>query len=181
VTLDLAEQETLLRAARDELEAVICGRERHPLAMEEIGALAHETAAFVTLRTPDGALRGCVGTVEPRSPLASAVREMALAAALRDTRFSPVSAAELETLVVHINVLGPLTPIRAEDVRVGTHGLLVEQDSSRGVLLPEVALERGWDRERFLGETCRKAGLPTDAWREPETVVYGFTAQPFGE
>jgi AmmeMemoRadiSam system protein B/AmmeMemoRadiSam system protein A len=120
--------------------------------------------AFVTL-TRDGALRGCIGFIEPVLPLGRAVIRTAIYAATQDPRFRPVRAEEIKDLRVEISVL---TPAREIDdprlVKVGTHGLIVEKDGAKGVLLPQVPVDNGWDRETFLGEGCLKAGLPRDAW-----------------
>ena len=106
---------------------------------------------------------------------------MAVAAAVEDGRFAPVNPAELGELRIEISALGPLEPIRPADVEVGRHGLLISHRSRRGVLLPQVPVEQGWDRETFLEHTCRKAGLPEDAWREQGVELLGFTAAVFGE
>jgi len=121
--------------------------------------------AFVTL-TKAGALRGCIGFIEPVLPLGRAVIRTAIYAATEDPRFPPVRAAELEALRLEISVLTPPREIANPGlVRVGTHGLIVEKDGRKGLLLPQVAVDNGWDRETFLCETCVKAGLPRDAWR----------------
>ena len=106
---------------------------------------------------------------------------MAVAAATRDGRFEPVTASELASLRIEISVLSPLAPIRPADVEVGRHGLLLRYGDRRGVLLPQVPAEHGWDREAFLAHTCEKAGLPADTWRRPGVELSGFTATVFGE
>lgn len=138
--------------------------------------------AFVTLRrASDGELRGCVGQLESDEPLVRIVAAMAVAAASRDSRFEPVAAGELLSLRVEISVLSPLAPIEPHAVEVGRHGLAVRLRERRGVLLPQVAVEHAWDRETFLAQTCLKAGLPKDAWRQPGIGISGFTATVFGE
>jgi AmmeMemoRadiSam system protein A len=114
------------------------------------------------------------------SPLWKVVQECAVAAATEDPRFPPVSPKELPELHVEISVLTPLFPIRPEDIVVGRHGLMVTQGRMRGLLLPQVPVELGWDREMFLDQTCAKAGLPPSAWRHGATLQ-GFTAEVFGE
>ena len=114
-------------------------------------------------------------------PLLETVARMAVAAAIEDGRFEPVTEAELDGLSVEVSALSPLGPIRPEEVEVGRHGLLVGQGGRRGVLLPQVPGEQGWDRETFLVHTCRKAGLPDDAWKEPGVELLGFTADVFRE
>ena len=121
--------------------------------------------AFVTL-TKRGDLRGCIGYMEPILPLGQAVIRTAIFAATEDPRFSPVTASELKDLRIEISVLTPVRPITDPHlVKVGTHGIIVEQGGFRGVLLPQVPVENGWDRETFLDQGCVKAGLPPDAWR----------------
>ena len=109
------------------------------------------------------------------------VAAMAVAAATRDSRFAPVSARELDSLRIEISVLSPLEPIRPDDVEVGRHGLLLHYGDRRGVLLPQVPAEHGWDREAFLAHTCEKAGVPADTWKRPDVELQGFTATVFGE
>jgi uncharacterized protein len=140
------------------------------------------SGAFVTLKR-NGQLRGCIGTLECRQSLAEEVARCAISAAGQDPRFQPVRASELDDLTVEISVLGPLEQIDPADpdaVVVGRHGLVVEQGWRRGLLLPQVAPEWGWDRLEFLAHTCRKAGLPPDAWRHG-ALVYRFEAEVFGE
>jgi AmmeMemoRadiSam system protein A len=143
------------------------------------GKLAAPGAAFVTL-TKNGRLRGCIGYTEAVAPLFKVVQECSVAAATEDPRFPPVSSNELPSLRVEISVLTPLVPIRPEEVEVGRHGLMVAQGRMRGLLLPQVPVEWGWDRETFLDQTCVKAGLPPSAWRHGATLR-AFTAEVFGE
>lgn len=172
------EQQLLLRIAREALaEAVRTG------ALVEIekpaGAPEEKCGAFVTLHKR-GNLRGCVGYIESAKPLYQTVRECALAAALHDTRFDPVEPEELPLLHLEISVLSPLEDIRPEKVEVGRHGLLISTGFQRGLLLPQVAVEWKWNAEHFLRETCRKAGLPGDAWQHGARIQ-AFTAQIFSE
>ncbi len=173
------ERSAALEIARGALEAHFRGERGHwPAA----GGLAQPRGAFVTLhRREDDELRGSIGTMEAERPLAEAVARMAVAAATQDGRFDPVTADELPALRIEISALGPLQPIRPEEVEVGRHGLLISQGRRRGVLLPQVPVEHGWDRETFLAHTCWKAGLPEDAWRRPGTELLAFTAEVFGE
>lgn len=136
-------------------------------------------AAFVTL-TDRGRLRGCIGYTEPVAPLYRVVQECAVAAATEDPRFPPVREEETGGLRFEISVLSSARPARPEEVQVGVHGLVVSRDGMRGLLLPQVAVEHGWDRETFLSQTCRKAGLPPDAWRRGASLRC-FTAEIFGE
>ncbi len=170
----------LLRSARAAIDAHLRGADLP--ATESRGALAERRGAFVTLRRrEDGELRGCVGLFRSERSLVGTVVVMAVAAATEDGRFAPVTLEELPGLAIEISALGPLRPIRPEDVEVGRHGLLISLGRRRGVLLPQVPLEHGWDRETFLEHTCSKAGLPEDAWRDPSAELLGFTATVFGE
>jgi len=144
-------------------------------------ALAAPGAAFVTLHV-GGNLRGCIGTLERRRSLWSVVGDMAAAAATRDSRFPPLNAADLRALTVEISVLTPDVVIhRPEEIEIGRHGLDVRRDGARGLLLPQVAVEHGFDRETFLSATCRKAGLPASAWRDADTEIRVFEADVFGD
>ncbi|MBS3818293.1 AmmeMemoRadiSam system protein B [bacterium] len=127
--------------------------------------LKTKKGVFVTLKK-EGRLRGCIGMVEPKIPLYKAVIQAAIYAACKDTRFSPVSEEELEDLQIQISVLSSLEKIKApRKIKVGQHGLVVAKNNQRGLLLPQVAVENGWNRKRFLQQTCVKAGLPKDAWK----------------
>jgi uncharacterized protein len=125
-------------------------------------------------------LRGCVGYAMPIAPLYRAVAETACAAAFEDPRFMPVTLAEAPQLEISLSVLSRLFPIEPEAVVVGRHGLLISDGRRRGLLLPQVPVEHGWDRETFLDQTCRKAGLAPDAWRKSATID-AFTAEVFGD
>jgi AmmeMemoRadiSam system protein A len=136
-------------------------------------------AAFVTL-TQEGHLRGCIGYTEAAAPLYRTIQECAVAAATEDPRFPPVGPSEVDSLHIEISVLTPLVPVRPEEVEVGVHGLMIRKGERRGLLLPQVATEYGWDRPEFLSNVCRKAGLPPDEWRKG-AELYSFTAEVFGE
>lgn len=137
---------------------------------------------FVTWKR-DGQLRGCIGSVEPVRPLWVDVHANAVHALLDDPRFPPATADELAHLDLEVSVLSPFVPVPdpLHTVEIGVHGLLVERGHRRGILLPQVPVEWGWDVPAFLGHACRKAGLPDDAWRDGGTVVSTFTADVFGE
>ena len=180
------ERQFLLRWARRSLEAAVCGNvrgnargEEKPQPTSVPGRLDAPAGAFVSLHKK-GHLRGCIGYVHAVRSLCRTVMEAAEAAASRDPRFPPVQAVELPDLDVEISVLSLFWAVRPEEIQVGTHGLLITQDRRHGLLLPQVALEQQWDRERFLEETCRKAGLAPDAWRRGATIE-AFTADVFGE
>lgn len=141
--------------------------------------LKENRGAFVCLYKK-GMLRGCIGSLEADEPLHKTIEDMAQAAAFRDPRFAPVREEELPLLDLEISVLTPLTKIEdAEDIQVGLHGILIRRGTWSGLLLPQVASERNWDRVTFLQETCRKAGLPLDAWKDKETAIYVFSADVF--
>jgi AmmeMemoRadiSam system protein A len=128
----------------------------------------------------DHQLRGCVGYAMPVAPLGRAVAETARAAAFDDSRFLPLTGEELASLEISLSILSPLVPIHPDEVKVGRHGLLISAGAHRGLLLPQVPLENGWDREAFLRQTCVKAGLPQNAWREGATIQ-AFAAEVFGD
>ena len=169
------ERAELLRLAHEAIEVALAG---HKLELNPTSErLLEPRGAFTTLHL-EGALRGCVGYVYPVKPLCRTVAETAAAAAFNDTRFPPVTAEEAPRLKVEISVLSPLVPIVAEDIEAGRHGLVVTLGSRRGLLLPQVAVEFGWDAATFLQETCHKAGLPPDAW-ERGAIIEAFTAEVF--
>jgi AmmeMemoRadiSam system protein A len=177
--LTAGEREVLLRTARESIAAHF--QRRRPPLPATTGALAERRGAFVTLHGKDGELRGCVGLMRSDQSLLETVARMAVAAATEDGRFDPVTEAELGELKIEVSALGPLEPIRPEAVEVGRHGLLISYGGRRGVLLPQVPVEHGWDRETFLAHTCGKAGLPEDTWRKPGIELLAFTAAVFGE
>jgi len=176
--LDESQRKSLLGIARRALEGYV-GAGEIPSGEAPQGKLAAPGAAFVTL-TKNGRLRGCIGYTEAVAPLFRVVQECAVAAATEDPRFPPVSPRELPSLRIEISVLTPLFPIRPEEVEVGRHGLMVAQGRMRGLLLPQVPVEWGWDRETFLDQACVKAGLPPSAWRHGATLQ-AFIAEVFGE
>ena len=174
-----AERRALLDLARRALtESALHGKTVGvpPLA----GLLAQPAGVFVTLHHA-GRLRGCLGQVEASLPVAEAVAQMAIAVSRQDPRFAPITADELSGLEIEISVLSPMEPIAPEQVEVGRHGLLVRRGAFRGLLLPQVPGQYHWTREKFLDETCVKAGLPHDAWKDPETRIEAFTAEVFSE
>jgi AmmeMemoRadiSam system protein A len=135
----------------------------------------------VTLRR-DGELRGCIGTLVPEGDIARLVPRFVLKAALEDPRFPPLAPEELTSCRIEISLLTAPRPLSdAQEIEVGRDGLVIESRGRRGLLLPQVATEWGFDRERFLAEVARKAGLPPEAWKESETRLFAFTAEVFGE
>jgi MEMO1 family protein len=178
--LTVEEQKSLLRIARNTLESHIrTGKvaEAKPLTPK----LSEKRGAFVTLHE-QGELRGCIGYVEPVKPVYQAVNEMAVAASTEDPRFPPVEVNELDKIDIEITVLSPLRPLPSPDsVVVGKHGLVIRKGYRSGLLLPQVPVEQGWDREQFLTHTCLKAGLPPDAYKASDARLFCFTGQVFGE
>jgi hypothetical protein len=141
--------------------------------------LKEPSGAFVTLYKK-GVLRGCIGQIVARMPLAEAVSEMAEQAAFHDPRFPPVRAGEVDDLKIEISVLTALQKIDSkDDIQVGKHGIVIVRGASVGLLLPQVATEYGWDRTEFLENCCLKAGLPRDTWKDKETEIYIFSADVF--
>ena len=144
------------------------------------GRLAEPGGAFVTIHCASR-LRGCVGRTDRTLALAETVAQCAIGAALRDTRFRPIEPAEIDRMSIEISVLSELHLLAHDELEAGKHGLVIVRGERRGLLLPQVAAERGWSIERFLDETCGKAGLEPGAWRDPETKVLAFTAEIFSE
>jgi uncharacterized protein len=177
--LSEADRRALLELARQAVaEAVLLQK---PLeTIPNSGIFAERRGAFVTLHIRDR-LRGCIGMVEPVDPLGEVVAHCAAGAALHDPRFAPVQAEEIGQLQIEISLLSLLEPILPANVEIGKHGLMVSQGGKRGLLLPQVATEHRLDREQFLEETCRKAGLPPKAWQDPLTEIRGFTCEVFSE
>lgn len=178
--LNKQQQQTLLRIAREAITAAVRG-EKQPQWTIDDPVLQENCGAFVTIKK-HGQLRGCIGYIEPIKPLWETVADVAVSAALNDYRFPPVSPAELPDLELEISALTPLRKMSSPDeIVIGKHGLLIEKGGYRGLLLPQVATEWGWDKWEFLDQTCRKAGLPPGAWKDPDAQVYLFSAQVFGE
>ena len=174
--ISAADQEVLFRVDRESLEAHLKG-EKAALPQATSQPLSQPSGVFVTLHR-GGRLRGCIGYLEAMKPLLAAVQEMAVAAAFQDPRFPPLRQDELADLDVEISVLSPMCQIKhIEEIQVGRDGIYLERDPCRGLLLPQVATEYGWDRTTFLKQTCVKAGLPPDAWEDPATRIFIFSAK----
>jgi len=172
-----AERTLLLSLAHESIRSAL---ERREIPLESPTAhLAEPRGVFTSLYLRE-ALRGCVGYVFPTTPLYRAVIETARAAAFDDNRFDPVKPDEAAGLHVELSILSPPQPILAEAVEVGRHGLLISWHGFRGLLLPQVPVEHGWNRITFLEQTCRKAGLPFDAWQKGATLE-AFSAEVFGD
>jgi AmmeMemoRadiSam system protein A len=169
----------LLETARQSIVAAVEGK-------GPIQNLPHEESvrkpagAFVTLHC-GSRLRGCIGQLPGQEPLVQVVAHCARLAALEDPRFSPVKREELASIEIEISVLSDLEDVAPDEIVAGKHGLMVSRDCERGVLLPQVATQMRWSAERFLEETCVKAGLDRHAWKDPETKTQAFTAEVFSE
>lgn len=173
------QKRTLLRIARSCVQAAVAGEPRAHDSADP--TLCERRGAFVTLKTADGRLRGCIGYPEARYPLHESVARAAAAAATEDWRFPSVTAEELGDIRIEVSALSPIEPVSdLNSIEVGEHGLVAEMGDRRGLLLPQVPGEYRWNREEFLSHTCEKAGLPPDAWRKG-AKIYSFTAEVFGE
>jgi AmmeMemoRadiSam system protein A len=172
------ERRDLLRLALEAIAAHLRGDS--PVVAAQIGSVARPSGVFVTLRSR-GELRGCIGSLETASDLPAQVAYCAIASSTEDPRFPPLSPSELEEVELEISLLTQPEPVAdASEIEVGRHGLIVEHGLRRGLLLPQVPIEWGWDRETFLVQTCLKAGLSPDAWRSGATLLR-FEAEVFGE
>ncbi|MFZ5586056.1 MAG: AmmeMemoRadiSam system protein A [Thermodesulfobacteriota bacterium] len=178
--LNREEMRRLLAVARETISQLVQGRP--PAAQPaDLEGLQFRRGAFVTLHRR-GQLRGCIGNFVSDEPLVCTVQSMAVAAASQDPRFPPVRAMEMDEIDLEISVLSPLKPIQdVDEIEVGRHGIYIVSPRGRGVLLPQVATEYGWDRDTFLDHTCMKAGLRPGCWREPDVKILIFSAQVFGE
>jgi hypothetical protein len=178
-SLSAREKDELLKIARKSVETAVRDHKQYEYSPAGFDALAQERGAFVTLKE-HGQLRGCIGYVSPFKPLYVTVRDVAAFAALRDTRFRPVSASELGALDYEISVLSPMRRVLdVKEIRVGRDGLIMKRGDIEGLLLPQVPVEEKWDRTTFLDETCYKAGLSKNCWQSADTDIFRFTALVF--
>jgi uncharacterized protein len=177
--LSEAERRSALQLARTAVVEAVSNREL-PNPIPRDGIFAERRGVFVTLHVR-GHLQGCIGVVEANEPLGEAIVRCATSAALEDSRFAPMHVGQLADLDIEISLLSPAAPISPESIEIGRHGLLVVLHTQRGLLLPQVAKEHHLTCERFLEETCRKAGLRREAWRDPEARIFGFTCEVFSE
>jgi AmmeMemoRadiSam system protein A len=175
------EQQQLLAIARKSIvEYVKNGTVAEISVDPDNESLAEKQGCFVTIKLHEN-LRGCIGCFTSDKPLWQTVQEFAIAAATRDPRFYPLHPDELDDISIEISALSSLVKIESfDEIQVGTHGLYIEKNMYRGVLLPQVATEYGWDKTTFLTQTCLKAGLEPDAWKTGADI-YIFSAQIFGE
>lgn len=172
------EKTILLSTARESIKSYLEKRQGiYPEATEKIKTAL---GSFVTLHI-DGKLRGCIGHMLPDKALIEDIKILAGESAFHDPRFPCLSIEELETIDIEISVLSPLKATSSEDVVVGQHGIIMKNGFNSGVLLPQVPVEQRWNRKEFLTNTCRKAGMKGDCWKDPETKIETFTAVIFGE
>lgn len=176
------ERALLLRLAHESILSGLRrpGEDKVNISLEPPTAHLAEPRGVFTSLYLRGELRGCVGYVLPVSPVYRAVADTARAAAFEDTRFYPMTTQEAPDLKIELSILSPPQAIGADAVEIGRHGLLITMNGHRGLLLPQVPVEHNWDRTTFLEQTCRKAGLPLDAWNNGATIE-AFTAEVFGE
>ncbi len=179
-SLNEEEKKELLSLAMRSVESVVKNRKMYDYQVAGSAALTQERGAFVTLKR-NGQLRGCIGYPSPTKPLPLTVRDVAAYAAVRDSRFPPVTTGELGELEYEISVLSPLHRVLSiDEIQVGRDGLVIKKGESEGLLLPQVATEQHWDRMKFLENLCFKAGLPAGAWKDADTDLFAFTALVFG-
>jgi len=180
-SLNDREKKELIALAHKSVERAVQDRKPYEPAITGEDRLDADRGAFVTLKE-EGRLRGCIGFTSPMQTLYVTVRDASMYAALQDPRFQPVTSSELQRLEYEISVLSPMR--RMQDIReitIGEHGLLIKNGRHEGLLLPQVAVEQHWNAERFVQETCAKAGMSPDCWRDSGTDIFGFTAVVFGE
>ncbi|MGO8813598.1 MAG: AmmeMemoRadiSam system protein B [Terriglobia bacterium] len=175
------EKDALMQIARGSVETAVRERKTYLVGSVDSPRLEEARGAFVTLKE-HGDLRGCIGYITPMKSLAETVRDVAAYAALEDSRFTPVTTQELPLLEYEISVMSPLRRVLSiKEIKVGKHGLIMKQGDIEGILLPQVPVEEHWDRDTFLEQTCLKAGLPRDAWKDDDTDIFMFTALVFGQ
>jgi hypothetical protein len=180
-SLEPREKDALLKIAKQAVFFAVKERKRIQCDSGGMAKLDQDRGAFVTLKK-HGQLRGCIGYIAPMKPLCLTVRDVAIAAALEDSRFRPVEFRELPELEYEVSVLSPLRRVTdIKQIKVGEHGLVIRRGNREGLLLPQVPVEQRWDRQTLLEQTCLKAGLPPDAWRDETTDIFMFTALVFGE
>ena len=175
-----SDKQVLLQIARQSIEAAVNELAPSKMAITQ-PVLRERRGAFVTLHE-EQELRGCIGYVDPIKALWETVQDAAARAALEDPRFMPVQRSELPHIDIEISVLSPLHEVTfIDEIEIGLHGLVVEFRNHRGLLLPQVAVSTGWDKETFLQQTLRKSGLPSHMRNHKDLKIYSFTAEVFGE
>lgn len=185
--INLKDGEILIKFARKTIENALEGKETN-IEKEIYEKYKEKSGVFVTLeKYPSKELRGCIGYIEPVFPLIYAVKDAALNAAFNDPRFPPLEKEELDNITIEITIL--TKPQLIEDdpknyekhIEIGVDGLIVERNFHRGLLLPQVPVEWGWNKKEFLMQTCLKAGLNPEAYKDKETKVYKFQGKIFSE
>jgi uncharacterized protein (TIGR00296 family) len=179
--------EFAVKTARKVVESYLRERKIPDIKFPE--KFEEKSGVFTTISTyPDGELRGCIGFPEPIFPLKKALVESALSAALQDPRFPPLRSEELDKVIFEVSLLTPQEEIKVKKrtelpkkIKIGKHGLIVERGFYKGLLLPQVPVEWGWNEEEFLSQTCWKAGLPMDCWLDDATRIFAFSAEIFEE
>jgi len=175
------EKDALMKIARTSVETAVRDRKMYLVGSTGFPRLEEARGAFVTLKE-HGELRGCIGYITPMKSLAETVRDVAAYAAMEDTRFTPVTTQELPLLEYEISVMSPIRRVLdIKEIKVGKQGLIMKQGDIEGILLPQVPVEEHWGRDTFIEETCLKAGLPRQAWKDDDTDIFMFTALVFGE
>lgn len=173
-----SQKKSLLKLARDVIQARL---QHSTYQSPDDPIFAQKRGIFVSLHK-GGKLRGCIGYIQAHKSMLDSVKEMAIAAAFRDPRFPPLQAGELADIRIEISVLSPLKLVRdISEITIGRDGLYLQHPYSSGLLLPQVATEWDWDRDTFLEQVCRKAGLPENAWQDDNAELYRFSAEVFQE
>ncbi|EDY36615.1 conserved hypothetical protein TIGR00296 [Aciduliprofundum boonei T469] len=176
-----------VKTARKVVEDYLDGKKVLPIEFPK--SFEEKSGVFTTISIyPEHELRGCIGFPEPVYPLKKALVESALAAAFQDPRFPPLQKREIDNVVFEVSLLTPPEELKVKKkkellniIKIGVHGLIVERGFYRGLLLPQVPVEWGWDVEEFLSQTCWKAGLPMDCWLDENVRIYAFSAEIFEE
>jgi AmmeMemoRadiSam system protein A len=178
--LSLEQKRKLLTAARAAIEEKLYGKSDLSAPDLSDSVFSEHYGLFCTL-TIDGSLRGCIGYVEGIKPLREAINEMAIQSAFHDPRFNPLKASEYNQVSLEISILYPIEAVSSpEEIMVGRDGLIMERGYHRGLLLPQVATEYSWDREMFMNQTCRKAGMENQCWLNG-AKIFKFEAEVFNE
>ncbi|MCP4137648.1 MAG: AmmeMemoRadiSam system protein A [bacterium] len=181
IELNRTQQESLLKLARNTIARALS--QEVPADEPDFSDLIfkEKCGAFVTLHIK-GQLRGCIGYIKGVKEIPATITDMAASSAFKDPRFRPLSAEEYPDIDIEISVLSPIEAVKdISDIKVGRDGLIISQGFNSGLLLPQVPVEQGWDRDTFLQHTCFKAGLTAAAWKDPDTKLEKFSAQVFGE
>jgi len=189
----LDEGKQLIKFARENIEYYLVRNRRIPIPDDIKSKFSDKYGAFVTLnryKVSGNPLRGCIGYIEPTYPLYDVIHKVSISSALEDPRFPSVTIEEMDNIVIELSILTPPELIKVDDQKeyinkivIGRDGLIAERGIRRGLLLPQVPVDRGrnWDVETFLSHTCNKAWLPDDAWKEKNTKIYSFQAILFEE